>query len=140
MTRYKGIIIAGTFSGFVIITLLALGFGSLRAGADSGASISPEESQLPLPETTDLTAEEALQAWQQYSAELEQTVRTMQGRENTYQSQIDAANQTILSLQDQVNTTNAGSNGFFFNDDDNDEVHTEHEENHLFEEHEANDD
>jgi hypothetical protein len=141
MTRYKGIIVAGTFSELAIITLLALGFGSLRAVADSGTTIPREESQLPLPETTNLTVEEALQAWQQYSVELEQTVRTMQDRENTYQSQMDLANQTILLLQDQANTAGgSASAGPAFFDDDNDEHHGEHEGSQEFEEHEVNDD
>jgi predicted nucleic acid-binding Zn-ribbon protein len=66
--------------------------------------VIPQEPQIT---TTDPAAQEAVQAWQDYSAELEQTVRVLQERENTYQSQIDTANQTIVNLQDQVNGANS---------------------------------
>ncbi len=141
MNRYKGFLAAGTFVGLVIITLLALGFGSLKAVADSGTAVPQEEIQLPVPQTTNLTNDEAMQAWQQYSAELEETVRTMQDRENTYQSQIDMANQTILQLQDQLNIVNSGaSSGEAYTDDDGNEVREEHEEHEEYEQHEDSDD
>ncbi len=138
MNRYKGIIAAGTFLGMIIITLLALGLGNLGAAADSGAAVPQEEIQPPLPQTTNMTTDEALQAWQQYSTDLEQTIRTMQDRENTYQSQIDTANQAILQLQDQLDSSNSGAGAY--SDDDDREEHEEHEEHEGFEEHEENDD
>ncbi len=143
MNRTKGILAAGTLTGLVIITLLGLGFGNLSAltGNSSSATadpqvVVPEEPQV---NTTDPAAEEAVKAWQDYSAELEQTVRTMQERESAYQSQIDAANNTIVNLQDQINSTNsAASNGGAYYDDDEHEEH-EHEE-HEHEEHEDHED
>lgn len=104
MDRKKGILAAGTLTGLVLITLLALGFGNLGATADNATAVS----QQPQIVTTDPAAQDAVQAWQEYSAGLEQTVRTLQERENAYQSQIDSANQTIVNLQGQVNI--AGSN------------------------------
>ncbi len=104
MNRTKGILAAGTLTGLVLITLLALGFGNLGATADNATAVS----QQPQIVTTDTAAQDAVQAWQDYSAGLEQTVRTLQERESAYQSQIDSANQTIVNLQGQVNS--AGSN------------------------------
>ncbi len=104
MNRTKGILAAGTLTGLVLITLLALGFSNLGATADNTTAVS----QQPQIVTTDTAAQDAVQAWQDYSAELEQTVRTLQERENAYQSQIDTANQNIVNLQGQVNS--AGSN------------------------------
>jgi len=143
MNRTKGLLAAGTLTGLVLITLLGLGWGSL--GATSGSSgdtavpqTVPQEPQLT---TTDPAAEEAVQAWQEYSAELEQTVRVMQERETAYQTQLDAANQTIVNLQDQINgSNNAASSGAYYEDDDDDDryEHEEHEE-YEHEEHEDDD-
>ncbi|MBK8986347.1 MAG: hypothetical protein IPM39_09740 [Chloroflexi bacterium] len=140
MNRTKGILAAGTLTGLVLITLLALGFGNLRAAGGSTTAvptttISTTTTDLPLPETGSLTNEEALQAWQEYSVQLEQTVRTMQERETVYQAQLDAANQTILQLQNDINSANANSAPAFTGGDDNGE-HEEHEEH----EHEEYDD
>jgi len=142
MNRTKGILAAGTLTGLVIITLLGLGFGNLSAltGNSSSATAVPQEvmPQEPQIEIVDPAAEEAVKAWQDYSAELEQTVRTLQERENTYQSQIDTANDTIVNLQDQINSTNstaASSSGAYYDDDE----HEEHEE-HEHEEHEDHED
>lgn len=133
MNRTKGILAAGTLTGLVLITLLALGFGNLRAAGDSATAvptttISTTTTDLPLPETGSLTNEEALQAWQEYSAQLEQTVRTMQERETAYQTQLDTANQTILQLQNDINSANSAP-AFTGGDNDSDEhEHEEHEE------------
>ena len=148
MNRTKGILAAGTLTGLVIITLLGLGFGNLGAivdGSSSTATAVPQEIPQQLqPITTDPAAEEAVQAWQEYSAELEQTVRVMQEREATYQSEIETANQTIVNLQDQINSANsaassAASSGGYYEDDDDlyeDDDHEEHEEH---EEHDDDD-
>lgn len=119
MNRIKGILAAGTFTGLVLITLLALGFGGLGASANSGTAVPQEATALPLEPTTNLSTDEAVQAWQQYSAELEQTVQTLQNRESTYAAQIDAANQTILQLQDQINSSNKAASSATYHDDDN---------------------
>jgi prophage DNA circulation protein len=112
MNRTKGILAAGTLTGLVIITLLGLGFSNLGAAKDSVSEtavpqeVIPQEPQIA---ATDPAAQEAVQAWQDYSAELEQTIRVMQERENAYQAQIEAANQTIVQLQDQVNSANSAA-------------------------------
>ena len=118
MNRKKGILAAGTFTGLVLITLLALGFGGLGASAESKTAVPQEATALPQEPTTNLTTDEALQAWQQYSAELEQTVQTLQDRESTYAAQIEAANQTILQLQDQINSSNSAASSAAYQDDD----------------------
>lgn len=134
MNRTKGILAAGTLTGLVIITLLGLGFSNLGAATDGvGGTAVPQEGipQEPQITTTDPAAQEAVQAWQEYSAELEQTVRVLQERENTYQSQIDTANDTIVNLQDQINSTNsvsASNGGAYADDDDEYEEHEEHED------------
>ena len=56
--------------------------------------------------TSDGSSDEVLQAWQQYSADLEQVVLTMRDRESRYQMQINLANQTIIQLQDELNAAN----------------------------------
>jgi hypothetical protein len=108
MNRTKGILAAGTLTGLVIITLLGLGFGNLGALAsgsnESDTAVPQVLPQEPQISTADPAAQDAVQAWQAYSAELEQTVRTLQERENAYQSQIATANQTIVNLQGQANS------------------------------------
>lgn len=136
MNRTKGILAAGTLTGLVIITLLGLGFGnlgSLIAASDGGEPAVPLQiPQEPQLTTTDPAAEEAVQAWQDYSSNLEETVRVMQERESAYQSQIDTANDTIVNLQDQINSANSaassGGGGHYEDDDDDGYEHEEHEE------------
>jgi hypothetical protein len=145
MNRTKGILAAGTLTGLVIITLLGLGFGNLGAlaagGNESDTAVPQELPQEPQITTTDPAAAEAVQAWQEYSTELEQTVRVMQEREAAYQSQINSANDTIVNLQDQVNSANSAASsggGAFYEDDDDDRY--EHEEHESHEEHEDHED
>jgi hypothetical protein len=142
MDRRKGLLAAGTLTGLVLITLLSLGLGNLGAISGSGNDTAvpqtiPQEPQLT---TTDPTAAEAVQAWQEYSAELEQTVRVMQDRETAYQTQLDAANQTIVNLQDQINSSNSSaSSGAYYEDEDDDRYEHEEHEEHEHEEHEDDD-
>ena len=138
MNRKKGILAAGTLTGLVLITILGLGFGNLGALASGGSSdtaVQQEIPQQPQVDTTDPAAAEAVQAWQDYSSELEQTVRVMQEREAAYQSQLEQANGTIVNLQDQINTSNSAiSSGVTHSE------HEEHEEHESHEEHEDHDD
>ncbi|MCB8945662.1 MAG: hypothetical protein H6658_18080 [Ardenticatenaceae bacterium] len=131
MTRTKAILAAGTFTGLVLITILALGFGRLQAGAAGETAVTPAALEVQMPQTDGATNEEALKAWQEYSAELEQTVQTMQERDAAYQQQLDVANQTILQLQDQINSANSAP----VSDDRWEHEEHEHEE-HEYEEHE----
>lgn len=109
MNRTKGILAAGTLTGLVIITLLGLGFSNLGAANNDATAVPQVIPQEPQTVTTDPAAAEAVQAWQEYSAELEQTVRVLQERENAYQAQIDSANQTIVQLQDKLNSANSAA-------------------------------
>jgi hypothetical protein len=102
MSRTKGILAAGTLTGLVLITILALGFGSLQAQPSRTATAVPA-TEVGVPPTNSLANEETLQAWQAYSSQLEQTVRILQERDIAYQQQLEASNQTILQLQDQIN-------------------------------------
>jgi len=106
MNRKKGIIAAGTFTGLILLTILALGFGSLQtSSADSEADSSAAD--ISPPATDNVNAEQALQQWQTYGAELEQTVRTLQERDLAYQQQLEQANQTITTLQNEINANNS---------------------------------
>jgi len=106
MSRIKAILAAATFTGLVLITILALGPGSLNVQAAANA---PEVSAS---EASTLAAngspsDETLQAWQQYSTQLEETVRILQQRDAAYQQQLQRANLTIVQLQQQINNGNA---------------------------------
>ena len=141
MNRKKGILAAGTLTGLVLITILGLGFGNLGALASGGSSDTAVQQEIPQQrqvDTTDPAAAEAVQAWQDYSSELEQTVRVMQEREAAYQSQLDQANNTIVNLQDQVNTSNSAASSSGANYDDDDRY--EHEEHESHESHEGYED
>ena len=143
MNRTKGILAAGSLTGLVIITMLALGFSSIGAswgGEKETAVIEPTPTIIQEPQV-DQNASETVRAWQKYGRDLETTVLTMQEREAQYQAQIETANQTILQLQDQVNGANAAASVQIsapasvpasapaptYHDDDHDE-HEEHEE------------
>ncbi len=126
MDRKRGILAAGTLTGLVLITLLALGFGNLQAKSVEDTTVAPTTAEVALPQTNGMAAEEALQAWQDYSAQLEQTVQTMQGRDAAYQQQLEAANQTIIQLQDQINSANSAPAASFFGEHEEHE-HEEHE-------------
>ena len=117
MNRTKGILTAATLTGLVLITILALGFGSLEEWSSGDGAAAPA-AEAGLPSANDLTNEETLQAWQEYSAQLEDTVRVLQDRDAAYQQQLDTANQIILQLQDQINNNTVPSSF---------EEHEEHE-------------
>jgi hypothetical protein len=138
MERTKSILVAGTFTGLVLVAALVLGFGNFRAKAveDTAAPIPAEE--ISPPPTDGLEIEQALQEWQTYSAELEQTVRTMQDRETAYQQQLDVANQTIVQLQNEINRANNASVASFSEEDESREHESfEHESfEHESQEHE----
>ncbi|MEJ2747372.1 MAG: hypothetical protein P8183_05615 [Anaerolineae bacterium] len=114
MNRKKGVLTAGALTGLLLIALLALGFGNLQAKSTDATAVAPAAIENTVPQTTGMTTDQAIQAWQDYSAQLEQTVRTMQQRETAYQQQLDAANQTILQLQDQINSLNSAPSTSFF--------------------------
>ncbi len=147
MNRTKGILAAGTLTGLVLMTLLALGFSNIgaKSGDEETAVTEPTSAPVVIEQPVDNSADEAaVQAWQDYAAQLETTVNTMQSRENEYQAQLEGANQTIIQLQDQVNSANAAASmsisapanapasvpasaPAYYEDDDHGE-HAEHEE------------
>jgi hypothetical protein len=109
MDRKKGILAAGTFTGLILITILALGFGSLRTSSAVSEATTPPTAEVAAPAANSPDADQALQEWQTYSAELEQTIQTLLERDALYQQQLDTANETITSLQDEVNAANSAS-------------------------------
>lgn len=127
MDRTQGILIAGTFTGLVLIAVLVLGFSNFRAKSVEDAAIPLSLAEISPPATDGIEIEQALQEWQAYSAELEQTVRTMQDRETAYQQQLDAANQTILQLQNEINGANNASTLFSEEDESREHESLEHE-------------
>ena len=106
MSRIKAILAAATFTGLVLITILALGTDSLNAqpAADAPNISATEAGSLA---ANGSPSDETVQAWQQYSAQLEQTVRILQQRDAAYQQQLQRANLTIVQLQQQIKNGNA---------------------------------
>ena len=124
MNRLKGMITAGMLTGLILITVVVLSIRNANAAAEAdSAPVILTQNQ---PDAS-LNGEEAVQAWQTYSAELENTIRVMQDREGQYQTELEAANTTILDLQDQLNNANQTSS------------YREHEEHEEHEDHEDND-
>ncbi|MFN2190445.1 MAG: hypothetical protein ACK2T3_16905 [Candidatus Promineifilaceae bacterium] len=115
MSRTKSLLAAGTFIGLVLITIMALGLGTLKAQPAGDANAAPESNAQPTA-SNDLTDEETIQAWKDYSTQLEQAVRALQERERIYQERLNTSNQTIVQLQDQINTNPAPP--FFRNSDE----------------------
>lgn len=136
MDRTKGILAAGTFTGLVLITALVLGFGNFRAKSVEDAAAPLSAAEISPPATDGIKIEQALQEWQTYSAELEQTVRTMQKRETAYQQQLDAANQTILQLQNEINGANNAPIASFSDEDESREHESLEHESFEHESHE----
>lgn len=91
MNRTKSIIAAGSLTGLVLITVLALGFRNLTQVTQT-VTPAPEIILQPLP--TDTTATPT-------AAELQAQVDALLAREGQYQAAIEQANQTITDLQTQ---------------------------------------
>lgn len=157
MNRTKGILAAGSLTGLVLLTMLALGFNRIGAGGEgAGETAVSEPTTLIIQEPPlEPDASQAVQAWQTYGRDLETAVQTMQGREAQYQTEIEAANQTILQLQEQVNAANntlSASTSTYYEDDDDhdgddyddhdddDDDHDDHDDDHDQHEGEEHDD
>ncbi len=82
MTRLQGILAAGSLTGIVLVSSLALGAGKLLAP--------------PTPTPTPV---------------IESSGGMSPSREKQYTDQINAANATILQLEAQINTMSAGTGG-----------------------------
>lgn len=138
MNRMKGILAAGTLTGLLLVTGLAFGFGKSDKEVVSETAVPQEIPEtivnpIVIPEEpvenvwvkTGANTETAVSgnADEQsiYTQQLESALQTMQAREAEYRTQIDTANQTILQLQDRVNsqiTASASSNYTEYEDDE----------------------
>lgn len=122
MNRIKGIIAAGTLTGLILITAIVLGFG--QVDANGGTAVLPANTAQVEP-AGNLDGAEAVQAWQDYSSQLENTVSVLQQRETTYQTQLETANSTIRQLEQQVNGANQTQAQRY--EEHEDHEHEEHE-------------
>jgi peptidoglycan hydrolase CwlO-like protein len=114
MNRTKGILIAASLTGLVLVTVLALGLGRAVANSNDAAAVPPSGPESSTTGTSQNDLQQQIEAWQQYSQKLEQTVRIMQERETQYQQQLTSANQTIVQLQNELNSRNSLQPRFFF--------------------------
>jgi hypothetical protein len=106
--RLKHLLAAGILTGLVLATVIAFAWrDTSRAGAN--AMNTGAAQAMSSPESTD--------TWRTENEQLRQAVETMRVREQAYQTELEAANRTILQLQDGAANTH---------DDDHDE-HGEHE-------------
>ena len=121
MNRTKGIIVAATLTGLLLITILALGFGKVATKSAESAASTPNATELTSSDATNEQLRQELNSWQEYSKQLEQTVRIMQGREAQYQQQLESANQVIVQLQDQINRGNTIRPRSFFEENESHE-------------------
>jgi len=118
MSRKKGILIAASLTGLVLVTFLTLGFGNVIAGSADSTGLSATSSSATSVDAGSADTQQELQAWKQYSQELENTVRIMQQREAQYQQQLAAANQTIVQLQNEINRASPSRSRPFFEEND----------------------
>ncbi len=129
MNRKSGILAAGTLTGLVVIIILVFGMSGLNAAENNSTALPPVVEPLTVDQpAVDATHSESLQAWQTYSSDLEKAVETLQTREGQYQAELNAANETILQLQDQINTANSAPASDDHDDHDHDDDHDAHEE------------
>ena len=130
--RLRNILAAGALTGLVLATLIAFGLRN-RPGEATAAEATPQTVTTGADQGT-TAGEGSLQA---ENEQLRSALQTMQEREQQYQAQIEAANRTILQLQDDPN----GSALYAADDDDRYEVddryEEEHEGEHEQEEHEG---
>lgn len=104
--RLRNILAAGALTGLVLATMLAFVWQS--------------KASEPQPVTVDASGTDALRI---ENEQLRQALDTLQQREAAYQSQIEAANQTILKLQAAGDSASVN-----FKEDDDEWEEREHEE------------
>jgi TolA-binding protein len=125
--RLKNVLAAGALTGLVLATIMAF------AWRDAGrANATPTEKQ----NTTTTTPPETqgVDALQAENEQLRSALETMQMREQQYQAQLEAANRSILQLQD------AASNTVNVDHKDEDEAYGHEREEHEHEVGEYDDD
>lgn len=89
--RLKHLLAAGILSGLVLATVIAFAWRD-TSRADANATKAGATPTMSAPEGTD--------TWRAENEHLRQAVETMRVREQAYQTQLEAANRTILQLQD----------------------------------------
>src|SRR5687768_9588335 len=89
--RLKHILAAGTLTGLVLATVIAFAWRD-TSRADANATKTNATLTMSAPEGTD--------TWRAENEQLRHAVETMRAREQAYQTQLEAANRTILQLQD----------------------------------------
>jgi hypothetical protein len=95
MERRTTFFVVGSVAALVLVTLVALGFGSgnQRAAAQTAGTIGA------MTLVADSSGGVSLEQIQAENARLRTLLTTMQARETTYRQQVDAANQALLSQQ-----------------------------------------
>lgn len=106
--RLKHLLAAGILTGLVFATVIAFAWRD-TSRPDANAMKTGATLAMSVPESTD--------TWRTENEQLRQAVETMRVREQAYQTELEAANRTILQLQD------GAANARY---DDHDE-HGEHE-------------
>ena len=109
--RLKHLLAAGILTGLVLATLIAFTWRDATR-ADAAATQTNAPPEMSVSEGTDALRAE--------NAQLRNAFATMQAREKEYHTQLEAANRTILQLQDTAANRH---------DDEHDE-HEEHEHEH----------
>lgn len=98
MNRSRALLIAGTITIAVLVTLTMLNVESLAAFT-APAEAAPDEGASPTAEPTLSEAEAYLESLQAHQEELAAAVDAMETREVEYQEQLEAAKQTISELE-----------------------------------------
>lgn len=89
--RLKHLLAAGILTGLVLATVIAFAWRD-ASRADANATKTNA--------TLTMSAPEGANTWRAENEQLRDAVETMRAREQAYQTQLEAANRTILQLQD----------------------------------------
>ncbi len=136
MDRMKGILTAGTLTGLVLMVALVFGFND-QGVKETATPTGPDIIVNPIVVPEGSNAETADST---YIQQLESAVQTMQSREAEYQTQIETANETILQLQDQVNSSRSSYNEYEYDDDDDEGYNDDDDEGYDDDDDEGYDD
>jgi len=109
--RLKHLLAAGILSGLVLATVIAF------AWRDTSRADATQTGATPT-----MSASQGTDTWRAENEQLRQAVETMRVREQAYQTQLEAANRTILQLQDGATQPR--------HDDDDEHGEHEHEDEH----------